>query len=185
MALHKIIKFWVSVCALLTGTFLYAQDQESAFVDRLRNETCKISLDYTVTTQDGFEVVGEGVLIIQDDKYNFTTASMEVRADGSSVWIADHSIKEVVIESYNQESTSYLNPAIAFQGIISGEDSAFKKVFENGQLKEIEVDLKEMDGILLNISVHSYDFISKLPDQSAFGFSESYFDSSWVVTDLR
>lgn len=185
MALHKIIKVWVSVGALLAGTFSYAQDQESAFVDRLRNEACRISLNYTVTTQDGFDVIGEGILMLQGNRYNFTTASMEVRADGASIWIADHSTKEVIIEAYNQEGTSYLNPALAFQGIIAGEDSAFKKVFENGQLKEIEVDLKEMDGILLNISVHSYDFISGLQDQSAFGFSESDFDSSWVVTDLR
>lgn len=185
MKILDIIRTGVSAIALLAGTFLSAQTtgSQTAILERMRTETCKLSIEYTVTGQSDIDIIGEGSLTLQGDSYIFTTNGLETRSDGSSVWIADLSAKEVIIESSAVDGLSYLDPAYIFQNVISDPESSALE-FVNGELKGVDVDIKEMDGMHLHITVHSYEFIQAQPE-SVFRFSESCFDSSWVVTDLR
>lgn len=181
--IHKMIRTGVSAIVLLAGTLIYAQnsDSQAALLERMRTQTCEFSIEYTVTGQGDIDIMGEGSLTLQGDSYIFNTGGLETRSDGSSVWITDLSAKEVIIESSSVDGLSYLDPAYIFQNVISDPESSVLE-FNAGELKG--VDIKEMDGMHLHITVHSYKFIQALPE-SSFSFPESHFDSSWVVTDLR
>lgn len=197
--------FLVILCA---GKAFAASDGP---VDRLYRSLSSsfIEMEYTYSAEiKGLKVVGKGTLQIQDDKWHNNGNGLEIWCDGSTVWTADYSLKEAVIEPVYEEESIASNPALMFVRmpdmfkVVKSLDSKdgkaviyILKPVEDAPVEYFNVEVMKSDssirsgsfamddGSAVQIDVQSMSVKEK---RSVTAFRPSQiFDSSWVVTDLR
>lgn len=193
---------------ILTGN-AFAQDK---LLDRLYSEisdSC-VELAYTYESEvTGVRLVGSGNLCIQGDMWYNDANGLKMWCDSKTVWTADVSAQEVIIESVSDEESDVLvNPALLFvrmkelfyvkKSVNSVDDKAVVYVLE--PLEDIGLEYFNVevfksdasircgsfameDGSEVKIKVSSMKCNEERPE-TYFRPSQA-FDSSWIVTDLR
>lgn len=180
-------------------------------VDRLYRSLSSsfVEMEYTYSAEvKGLKVVGKGTLQIQDEMWHNNGNGLEMWCDGSTVWTADHSLKEAVIEPVYEDESIASNPAVMFVRmpdmfeVVRSFDSKDGKAvvyvlkpLEDAPVEYFNVEIMKSDssirsgsfalddGSAVSISVQSMSVKEKRP-VTVFRPSQ-IFDSSWVVTDLR
>lgn len=180
-------------------------------VDRLYRSLSSsfVEMEYTYSAEvKGLKVVGKGTLQIQDEMWHNNGNGLEMWCDGSTVWTADHSLKEAVIEPVYEDESIASNPAVMFVRmpdmfeVVRSFDSKDGKAvvyvlkpLEDAPVEYFNVEIMKSDssirsgsfalddGSSVSISVQSMSVKEKRP-VTVFRPSQ-IFDSSWVVTDLR
>ena len=116
------MKLFISFMLLLLFWNASAQESGNSILDRMcRNvaESC-VTIDYTYTARvSGIDNIASGNLVTQGEKWVMKGNGVEMYCDGTSVWVIDPALKEVVIESMqDQQATDFMtNPARAFVNI--------------------------------------------------------------------
>ena len=180
-------------------------------VDRLYRSLSSsfVEMEYTYSAEvKGLKVVGKGTLQIQDEMWHNNGNGLEMWCDGSTVWTADHSLKEAVIEPVYEDESIASNPALMFVRmpdmfeVVRSFDSKDGKAvvyvlkpLEDAPVEYFNIEVMKSDssirsgsfalddGSAVSISVQSMSVKEKRP-VTVFRPSQ-IFDSSWVVTDLR
>ena len=197
--------FLVMLCA---GKAFAASDGP---VDRLYRSLSSsfVEIVYTYSAEvQGVKIVGNGTLQIQGNMWHNDGNGLEMWCDGSTVWTADHSLKEAVIESVYEDESIVSNPALMFVRmpdmfkVVKSLDSKDGKAviyvlkpIEDAPIEYFNVEIMKSDssirsgsfaledGSAVQIKVQSMSVKEK---RSVTAFRPSQiFDSSWVVTDLR
>lgn len=197
--------FLVMLCA---GKAFAASDGP---VDRLykslSSSFVEIVYNYSAEVK-GVRIVGNGTLQVQGEMWHNNGNGLEMWCDGSTVWTADHSLKEAVIEPVYEDESIASNPALMFVRmqdmfkVVNSLDSKdgkaviyILKPVEDAPVEYFNVEVRKSDstirsasfamddGSAVQINVQSMSVKEK---RSATAFRPSQiFDSSWVVTDLR
>lgn len=197
--------FLVMLCA---GKAFAASDGP---VDRLYRSLSSsfVEIVYTYSAEvQGVKIVGNGTLQIQGNMWHNDGNGLEMWCDGSTVWTADHSLKEAVIEPVYEDESIVSNPALMFVRmpdmfkVVKSLDSKDGKAaiyvlkpIEDAPIEYFNVEIMKSDssirsgsfaledGSAVQIKVQSMSVKEK---RSVTAFRPSQiFDSSWVVTDLR
>ena len=197
--------FLVMLCA---GKAFAASDGP---VDRLYGSLSSsfVEIVYTYSAEvQGVKIVGNGTLQIQGNMWHNDGNGLEMWCDGSTVWTADHSLKEAVIEPVYEDESIVSNPALMFVRmpdmfkVVKSLDSKDGKAviyvlkpIEDAPIEYFNVEIMKSDssirsgsfaledGSAVQIKVQSMSVKEK---RSVTAFRPSQiFDSSWVVTDLR
>ena len=206
------MKLFISFVLFLFFCNAHAQENGNSVLDRMcRNvaESC-VTIDYSYTARvSGIDNIAAGNLVSQGEKWVMKGNGVEMYCDGQSVWVVDPALKEVVIESLQeQQSTDFLtNPARAFVNIHNNftvnavNPSSDSKAliyslspirgdmeFLNIELYKDSAAIRSMsfalkDGTLVKIKVSSMELTPEISDE-AFR-PQITFDSKWIVTDLR
>ena len=202
---YILMPFLVMLCA---GKAFAASDGP---VDRLYRSLSSsfVEISYTYSSEvKGVKIVGSGILQIQDEMWHNDGNGLEMWCDGSTVWTADHSLKEAVIEPVYEDESIASNPAVMFVRmpdmfkVVKSLDSKDGKAVvyvlkpvEDAPVEYFNVEVMKSDssirsgsfalddGSAVSISVQSMSVKEKRP-VTVFRPSQ-IFDSSWVVTDLR
>lgn len=180
-------------------------------VDRLYRSLSSsfVEIVYTYSAEvQGVKIVGNGTLQIQGNMWHNDGNGLEMWCDGSTVWTADHSLKEAVIEPVYEDESIVSNPALMFVRmpdmfkVVKSLDSKDGKAviyvlkpIEDAPIEYFNVEIMKSDssirsgsfaledGSAVQIKVQSMSVKEK---RSVTAFRPSQiFDSSWVVTDLR
>ena len=197
--------FLVMLCA---GKAFAASDGP---VDRLykslSSSFVEIVYNYSAEVK-GVRIVGNGTLQVQGEMWHNNGNGLEMWCDGSTVWTADHSLKEAVIEPVYEDESIASNPALMFVRmqdmfkVVNSLDSKdgkaviyILKPVEDAPVEYFNVEVRKSDstirsasfamddGSAVQINVQSMSVKEK---RSATAFRPSQiFDSSWVVPDLR
>ena len=197
--------FLVMLCA---GKAFAASDGP---VDRLYRSLSSsfVEIVYTYSAEvQGVKIVGNGTLQIQGNMWHNDGNGLEMWCDGSTVWTADHSLKEAVIEPVYEDESIVSNPALMFVRmpdmfkVVKSLDSKDGKAviyvlkpIEDAPIEYFNVEIMKSDssirsgsfaledGSAVQIKVQSMSVKEK---RSVTAFRPSQiFDSSWVVSDLR
>lgn len=206
------MKLFISFVLLLLFWNASAQESGNSVLDRMcRNvaESC-VTIDYTYTARvSGIDNIASGNLVTQGEKWVMKGNGVEMYCDGTSVWVLDPALKEVVIESMqDQQATDFMtNPARAFVNIHdnfnintvnpSSDSKAliYSLVPKNGDMEFLNIELYKdtaairsmsfalKDGTLVTIKVSSMELTPKISDETFK--PQTVFDSNWIVTDLR
>lgn len=202
---YFLMPFLVMLCA---GKAFAASDGP---VDRLykslSSSFVEIVYNYSAEVK-GVRIVGNGTLQVQGEMWHNNGNGLEMWCDGSTVWTADHSLKEAVIEPVYEDESIASNPALMFVRmqdmfkVVNSLDSKdgkaviyILKPVEDAPVEYFNVEVRKSDstirsasfamddGSAVQINVQSMSVKEK---RSATAFRPSQiFDSSWVVTDLR
>ena len=190
-----------------------AFSQENSLLEKLCqnvSDSC-VYFEYTYSARiSGVDNHAGGTLGNQGEMWVLKSDSFEMFCDAVSLWMVDHTSKEVVIEPIgNQQQGMFLtNPARVFisisdsfrqNAVHSSDDgkslnySLTPKAAKDIQYLNIEIDkvtetIRNMsfaleDGTLVKIKVSSMKLTPKISDE-AFR-PQIMFDSKWIVTDLR
>ena len=182
----------------------------SAFASRIASGCASFSYSFVMTSgsaQSG-KLVGEGTLCFQGGSYHLQGNGLEVWCDGSSIWTADRTSKEVVIETVSEDVL--VNPALILadisghfswepvprSGMFSSQSSQvflLRPLSKSGvQSLELFFDSKGVEllgGRMLSAdNVSATFFISGLTVsefRDASFFTPPAFPAEWIVTDLR
>lgn len=202
---YFLMPFLVMLCA---GKAFAASDGP---VDRLYRSLSSsfVEIVYTYSAEvQGVKIVGNGTLQIQGNMWHNDGNGLEMWCDGSTVWTADHSLKEAVIEPVYEDESIVSNPALMFVRmpdmfkVVKSLDSKDGKAviyvlkpIEDAPIEYFNVEIMKSDssirsgsfaledGSAVQIKVQSMSVKEK---RSVTAFRPSQiFDSSWVVTDLR
>ncbi len=202
---YFLMPFLVMLCA---GKAFAASDGP---VDRLYRSLSSsfVEIVYTYSAEvQGVNIVGNGTLQIQGNMWHNDGNGLEMWCDGSTVWTADHSLKEAVIEPVYEDESIVSNPALMFVRmpdmfkVVKSLDSKDGKAviyvlkpIEDAPIEYFNVEIMKSDssirsgsfaledGSAVQIKVQSMSVKEK---RSVTAFRPSQiFDSSWVVTDLR
>lgn len=201
----------LSVLLLLCAGVLAAQD--TALLDRLYSDMSSscVEMTYTYETEvSGVKAVGEGKLDVQGEMWTMAGNGIQMWCDGKSLWVADPSLKEVVIEPASGEDDGAIltNPASLFvrmQELFnlsrSIESSDGKSVIfflspkTSGNMAFCNVELSKADASILSgvfafndgSDVHvKVSAMNLSPKRETDAFRPQIkFDSSWIVTDMR
>ena len=158
----------------------------------------------------GVNQTGSGVLTAQSYHWKLHGNGLEMYCDGSSQWIIDPSMKEVVIEAVAGGSDNQIqtNPSYLFMKmkdlflVRESRDTAdglavlyvlSPKVksdidYFNVEIQKADASIRNgvvalKDGTLIKIEVSSMKLTPKLSIEDFR--PQSIFDSSWIITDLR
>ena len=202
---YFLMPFLVMLCA---GKAFAASDGP---VDRLykslSSSFVEIVYNYSAEVK-GVRIVGNGTLQVQGEMWHNNGNGLEMWCDGSTVWTADHSLKEAVIEPVYEDESIASNPALMFVRmqdmfkVVNSLDSKdgkaviyILKPVEDAPVEYFNVEVRKSDstirsasfamddGSAVQINVQSMSVKEK---RSATAFRPSQiFDSSWVVTDMR
>lgn len=202
---YFLMPFLVMLCA---GKAFAASDGP---VDRLYRSLSSsfVEIVYTYSAEvQGVKIVGNGTLQIQGNMWHNDGNGLEMWCDGSTVWTADHSLKEAVIEPVYEDESIVSNPALMFVRmpdmfkVVKSLDSKDGKAviyvlkpIEDAPIEYFNVEIMKSDssirsgsfaledGSAVQIKVQSMSVKEK---RSVTAFRPSQiFDSSWVVSDLR
>lgn len=187
--------------------------QDNSPLDRMCDNVASscVSLDYSYTARvSGIDNKASGTLMSQDENWTLKGNGVDMYCDGSTVWVVDSALKEVVIESLEDErQTEFLtNPARIVVGLrdsfkvntanpsSDGKSVVFSLVpLKGGDVEYLNVDIYKdtalirnmsfamKDGTLVKIEVSSMKLTPKVSDE-AFR-PQTVFDSKWIITDLR
>ena len=208
MKLRRILTILLILVPMLVAS---AQDQSliNRFYNGLSDSCLELSYKYVVNLS-GTVNEGEGCLYSQGLMWRMTGNGAEMYCDSSSVWILDHAMKEVVIEPVAEASASewLSNPAVIFSRLkdhfkvtesISSKDGQsilyILNPLSNSDISYCNLDLMKSDASIRNATIAlSEGTIIKIevssmkltPKVSVEAFRpHMYFDSSWLLTDLR
>lgn len=197
---------------LLCAAFLSALTSNArTLIDTMYSKVMEshIELVYTYSVRvSGINTVGQGTLYAQDDLWHVDGNGIKMWCDGSSMWIVDPTLKEVVVEPAGHGTDYLSNPALLFtqmdryfnvrKSSASEDGESMLYILEPKQSGEVQYCNVELfrkdasirsatfamtDGNLLEIKVSSMIFSQK-KNLDAFRPAIS-FDSTWIVTDLR
>jgi hypothetical protein len=205
------MKYFLSIISLMLSWLVSAQD--NSLLDRMCDNVASscVSLDYSYTARvSGIDKKASGTLMSQDENWTLKGNGVDMYCDGSTVWVVDPALKEVVIESLEDErQTEFLtNPARIVVGLrdsfkvntanpsSDGKSVVFSLVpLKGGDVEYLNVDIYKdtalirnmsfamKDGTLVKIEVSSMKLTPKVSDE-AFR-PQTVFDSKWIITDLR
>ena len=205
------MKYILSFGFLMLSWLSSAQD--NSLLDRMCDKVSSscVVLEYSYTARvSGIDNKASGTLLSQDEKWTLKGNGVEMFCDGSTVWVMDPALKEVVIEPVEDEQqTEFLtNPARIFVGLLTkfkvnvvnpssdGKSTVFSLLpLRDGEIEYMNIEIYNAtalirrmsfalkDGSLVQIEVNSMKLTPKASDE-AFK-PQTVFDSSWIVTDLR
>ena len=208
MKLRRVLTVLLILVPMLVAS---AQDQSliNRFYNGLSSSCLELSYKYVVRLS-GTVNNGEGCLYSQGLMWRMTGNGVEMYCDSSSVWILDQAMKEVVIEPVAEaDANEWLsNPAVIFsrlkdyfkvtESLPSKDGQSILYVLNplnNGEISYCNLDLMKSDASIRNATIALSDgTIIKIevssmkltPKVSAEAFRpRMYFDSSWLLTDLR
>ena len=208
MKLRRVLTVLLILVPMLVAS---AQDQSliNRFYNGLSGSCLELSYKYVVRLS-GTVNNGEGCLYSQGLMWRMTGNGVEMYCDSSSVWILDHAMKEVVIEPVAEASANewLSNPAVIFsrlkdyfkvtESLPSKDGQSILYVLNplnNGDISYCNLDLMKSDASIRNATIAlSEGTIIKIevssmkltPKVSVEAFRpHMYFDSSWILTDLR
>ncbi|MBQ6688212.1 MAG: outer membrane lipoprotein carrier protein LolA [Bacteroidales bacterium] len=192
---------------LLSALTAHAQNLIDTMYTKVMESHVELVYSYSFR-MSGVNNVGQGILSAQDDLWHVDGNGIQMWCDGSSMWVVDPSLKEVVIEPAVLEADYLSNPALLFTRMddcfnvrmarSSADGDTMLYVLEpkhsgdidycNIEVFKDDASIKSAtfamtDGNLLNIEVSSMTFSPKRPHTSFR--PQTSFDSSWIVTDLR
>ncbi len=207
-----------NLCGYMLMCFLLiwagnASAQDTTLLDKLYStlsSSC-VEMTYSYETEvSGVKAVGEGVLSVQGEMWTMTGNGIMMWCDGNSLWVADPSLKEVVIEPASGEGDGgfQVNPAVLFvrmQSLFtvnrSLESSDGKSVTffltpkSPGNMVFCDVEVDKVDASILSgvfafndgSNVHvNVSTMTSGPERAVEAFRpQMKFDSSWIVTDMR
>ena len=190
-----------------------ASAQDTALLDKLYSSfsTSCVEMTYSYETEvSGVKAVGEGVLSVQEEMWTMDGNGIMMWCDGNSLWVADPSLKEVVIEPASGEGDALfqVNPAALFVRMQSlftvsralessdGKSVTFfltPKSPGNMIFCDVEVDKTNVsilsgifafkDGSSVHVKVSD---MKSNPKREVEAFRpQMKFESSWIVTDMR
>ena len=203
------------LCILLTvfsacpvsGNSQPQTDAVMSFVSRISGGCVSFRYSFVIKTlSSSGKVTGEGSVLMQGASYHLQGNGMEVWCDGNSVWTADLSSKEVVIEPATEDVL--VNPALILsdlprhfswqsayrEGTFSSQPSRvfLLKPLSKSDMQSLELffDSRGMEllggRMLLKDNVSATFFISGLAvRETVTKFVPESFPSEWIVTDLR
>ena len=190
-----------------------ASAQDVSLLDKFNSAVAQSCLEvsYAYTARiSGVDNKGSGELVSQGLMWKLQGNGVQMYCDSVSVWIVDPAAKEVVVEPAEQGSAVswFTNPAMVFsnlsanyrvsetlsskdgQSVIfvlkpkSGNEVSYCNIelcTQTALLRNAAVAL--VDGTLIKIEVSSMKLTPKVSDE-VFR-PHKYFDSSWIITDLR
>ncbi len=209
--MKQLRRYVITMLLLLGAGALSAQDR--ALLDKLYSDMASscVEMTYTYETEvSGVKAVGEGKLDVQGDMWTMVGNGIQMWCDGKTLWVADPSLKEVVIEPASGEDDGAIltNPASLFvrMGELfdltrSLESSDGKSVVfflspkTSGKMSFCNVEVSKADASILS-GVFAFDdgsdvhvkvsamSLSSRRETEAFR-PQVRFDSSWIVTDMR
>lgn len=209
--MKQLRRYVITMLLLLGAGALSAQDR--ALLDKLYSDMASscVEMTYTYETEvSGVKAVGEGKLDVQGDMWTMVGNGIQMWCDGKTLWVADPSLKEVVIEPASGEDDGAIltNPASLFvrMGELfdltrSLESSDGKSVIfflspkTSGKMSFCNVEVSTADASILS-GVFAFDdgsdvhvkvsamSLSSRREAEAFR-PQVRFDSSWIVTDMR
>lgn len=187
--------------------------QDTALLDKLYSDMSSscVEMTYTYETEvSGVKAVGEGKLDVQGDMWTMTGNGIQMWCDGKALWVADPSLKEVVIEPASGEDDGAIltNPASLFvrmqelfdmvRALESPDGKSvtfFMSPKTSGNMAFCNVEVSKADASILsgvfafndgsdvNVKVSAMSLSQK---RAAEAFRPQIkFDSSWIVTDMR
>ena len=187
--------------------------QDTALLDKLYSDMSSscVEMTYTYETEvSGVKAVGEGKLDVQGDMWTMTGNGIQMWCDGKTLWVADPSLKEVVIEPASGEDDGAIltNPASLFvrmqelfdmvRALESPDGKSvtfFMSPKTSGNMAFCNVEVSKADASILsgvfafndgsdvNVKVSTMSLSRK---RAAEAFRPQIkFDSSWIVTDMR
>lgn len=187
--------------------------QNIALLDKLYSDMSSscVEMTYTYETEvSGVKAVGEGKLDVQGEMWTMTGNGVHMWCDGKTLWVADPSLKEVVIEPASGEDGGAIltNPASLFvrmqelfnltRSVESSDGKSvtfFMSPKTSGNMAFCNVELSKADASILS-GVFAFDdgsdvhvkvsamSLSSRREAEAFR-PQVRFDSSWIVTDMR
>ena len=187
--------------------------QDAALLDKLYTNMASscVEMIYTYETEvSGVKAVGEGKLDVQGDMWIMTGNGIQMWCDGKTLWVADPSLKEVVIEPASGEDDGAIltNPASLFvrmqelfnltRALESPDGKSvtfFMSPKTSGNMAFCNVEISKTDASILSgvfafndgsdvhVKVSSMSLSQKRVTE-AFR-PQIKFDSSWIVTDMR
>jgi hypothetical protein len=196
---------------LLLPSVAYAQgDSLLAKFYKSTEESC-VEFEYKYSVRiSGVNQVGSGVLVAQERIWKLVGNGLEMYFDGASQWIIDPAMKEVVIEPVPEDTDDQIqtNPTYLFmrmQNLFSVRESRdtddglavlyvlAPKIksdisYFNVELLKADASVRNgvvalNDGTLIKIEVSS---MKLTPKRLVEDFRpQSFYDSSWMITDLR
>lgn len=208
MKLRRVLTILLILAPMLVAS---AQDQSliNKFYNGLSDSCLELSYKYVVRLS-GTVNNGEGCLYSQGLMWRMTGNGVEMYCDSSSVWILDHAMKEVVIEPVAEASANewLSNPAVIFsrlkdyfkvtESLPSKDGQSILYILNplnNSDISYCNLDLMKSDASIRNATIAlSEGTIIKIevssmkltPKVSVEAFRPHvYFDSSWILTDLR
>ena len=196
---------------LLFPSVLYAQGDTllRKFYKSVDDSCVEFEYKYSVRIS-GVNQTGSGVLTAQGNLWKLNGNGLEMYFDGTSQWIIDPSMKEVVIEPVAEDLDNQIqtNPSYLFMKmqelflVRETRDTAdgmavlyilTPKVkadidYFNVEILKSDASVRSgvvalNDGTLIKIEVSSMKLTPKLSIEDFR--SQSKFDSSWIITDLR
>ena len=187
--------------------------QNIALLDKLYSDMSSscVEMTYTYETEvSGVKAVGEGKLDVQREMWTMTGNGVQMWCDGKTLWVADPSLKEVVIEPASGEDGGAIltNPASLFvrmqelfnltRSVESSDGKSvtfFMSPKTSGNMAFCNVELSKADASILSgvfafndgSDVHvKVSSMSLSPKRETEAFRPQIkFDSSWIVTDMR
>ena len=196
---------------LLFPSVVYAQrDSLLERFYKITSDSC-VEFEYKYSVRiSGVNQTGSGVLSAQGNLWMLNGNGLEMYCDGSSQWIIDPSMKEVVIETLLEDADGQLqtNPSFLFMRMKELFIVKESRDAEDGQavlyvlapkvksdISYFNVELVKADasvrngvvalndGTLIKIEVSSMKLTPKRSIEDFHPHSD--FDSSWIITDLR
>ncbi len=187
--------------------------QDKSLLERLYSDMTSscVSMEYTYSTRfSGIKAEGGGVIEIQGDMWVMKGNGVEMWCDGATLWAADPSLKEVVIEpaSSEDESAMMTNPAVLFTGMNDLFDLSSSLPSDDGKAMIFFLVPKKPGNVsFCNVEVMNEDASIR---SGVFAFADGNkvevkvgsmtlgprkaqenfrpqirFDSTWIVTDMR
>ncbi len=165
-------------------------------------------MDYSYIVDNGkVKLMGNGTLLVQDDKYYIEGDGLKIWCDGSSVWTCDEGAEEVVIEPASASNGLSANPILLvlnLDKLFTWDPSGIQTRFngktcvqydltptENVGFDNVVLYMAETAPIGLEMVFSAIDFKFLIPsvDYSPYAsvstFTPPTFPSSYIVTDLR
>ena len=196
---------------LLFPSVLYAQGDTllRKFYKSVDDSCVEFEYKYSVRIS-GVNQTGSGTLTAQGEFWKLNGNGLEMYFDGTSQWIIDPSMKEVVIEpvAEGQDNQIQTNPSYLFMRmqelflVRETRDTAdgMAVLYILTPKKKTDIDYFNVeilksdasvrsgvvalnDGTLIKIEVSSMKLTPKLSVEEFR--PQSKFDSSWIITDLR
>ncbi len=186
-------------------------DALSVFRSKVLDSCVEFAYDFEagLTTK----LCGSGKAVLQGECFSVVGNGLDIKCDGKVVWTVDRSAKEALVESLEVDGANniYANPAlfITYMAESFTVKSQARATFDGkncvkavllpkikGDLSEITLYLsadgnilygaetKVKDGTVTKFTIPSFSFVEKKP-LSVFTVSESSFDKSYIITDLR
>lgn len=207
---NRIIAYCIAL--VISSVINVGKAQDMSLIERLYGNLASscIEIEYTYGAQlSGVRTVGDGVLLLQGDMWRMDGNGVLMWCDAETLWIADPSLKEAVIESASGAVSGELsNPAMLFMNLETHfyvtqvqETSDGKSLlyiltpktesdieYCNVEILRSDASISKGEFIMAdgNVVIVTVSDMTVMPKKNIEAFRPSgFFDSSWIITDMR